>query len=98
MKTTCFQQLNFQAAVHSAAPQPTDFQSVVVEFCTKYCSPGPNAIAPFFETKFARMEYVGANSFHLSFMRYTEEWVLLQPNLSLEECLSIIQSDPLFAP
>jgi hypothetical protein len=67
-------------------------------FCSKYCSPGPNAIAPFFETKFARMEYVGANRFHLSFMRYTEEWVLLQPNSSLEECLSIIQSDPLFAP
>jgi len=28
-------------------------------FCAKYHSPGPNAIEPFFETKFARMAYVG---------------------------------------
>jgi hypothetical protein len=28
-------------------------------FCAKYHSPGPNAISPFFEVKFARLEYVG---------------------------------------
>jgi len=67
-------------------------------FCAKYCSPGPNAISPFFETKFARMEYVGGNRFNLSFMRHTGEWIEVYPNSSLEECLTIIQSDPMFVP
>ncbi|MBI5032608.1 MAG: hypothetical protein HZB51_18945 [Chloroflexi bacterium] len=67
-------------------------------FCAKYRSPGPHAISPFFETKFARMEYAGAGRFHLSFMRYTEEWIEVYPNSSLEECLAFIQSDPMFAP
>ncbi|WP_295456018.1 hypothetical protein [uncultured Thiodictyon sp.] len=67
-------------------------------FCAKYCSPGPNAIAPFFETKFARLEYTGADRFTLSFMRYTDEWVELQADLSIEECLASIQDDPLFNP
>ncbi|MBI5029039.1 MAG: hypothetical protein HZB51_00830 [Chloroflexi bacterium] len=67
-------------------------------FCAKYCSPGPNALSPFFETKFSCMEFVGPNRFHLSFMRHTGEWIELYPNSSLEECLTIIQSDPLFPP
>ncbi len=67
-------------------------------FCAKYCSPGPNAISPFFETKFARMEYVGGNRFNLSFMRHTGEWIEIYPNSSLDECLTIIQNDSLFDP
>lgn len=67
-------------------------------FCAKYCSPGSNAISPFFETRFARMEFTGSNRFHLSFMRHTGEWIELYPNTSVEECLTIIQTDPLFAP
>ncbi len=67
-------------------------------FCAKYCSPGPNALSPFFETKFARMEYVGQNRFHLSFMRHTGEWIQIHPNASLAECLSAVQDDPCFIP
>ncbi len=67
-------------------------------FCAKYRSPGPNAIAPFFETKFARLEYAGGNRFHLSFMRHTDEWVQLYLNVSLDECLAAVKDDPWFIP
>lgn len=67
-------------------------------FCAKYCSPGPNAISPDFETKFARMEYVGGRRFNLSFMRHTGEWIELYPNLSLDECLATIQEGGFFTP
>src|SRR6266849_3137857 len=39
-------------------------------FISVYASPGPNATSPSFETKFARMEYVGDDRFALSFMRH----------------------------
>ena len=67
-------------------------------FCAKYCVPGPNAIAPFFEAKFARMEYAGHAQFNLSYMRYTEEWWEVYPGFSIDECLQAIEKDPLFHP
>jgi hypothetical protein len=30
--------------------------------CAKYACPGPNALAPFFESKFARLEFIGGSS------------------------------------
>src|SRR5687768_12198715 len=42
-----------------------------------YACPGPNAISPTFEEKFAKMEYVGDARFTLSFMRHTGKWVEL---------------------
>lgn len=44
-------------------------------FISTYACPGPNAIAPTFEQKFARMEFVGNGRFSLSYMRHTEQWV-----------------------
>lgn len=67
-------------------------------FCAKYACPGPNAIAPSFEAKFARLEYVGEDQFHLAFMRYTEEWVELHRCLSLNACLEAIRDEPYFEP
>jgi hypothetical protein len=67
-------------------------------FCAKYACPGPNAISPFFESKFARMEYVGDSQFHLSFMRHTEVWIELYQGLLLDECLQAIREEPLFHP
>ena len=67
-------------------------------FCATYRVPGPNAIVPSFEAKFARMEYAGNNRFHLSFMRYTEQWVELYTGLSLDECLEAIRDEPFFFP
>jgi hypothetical protein len=65
-------------------------------FCAKYACPGPNAIAPYFEDKFARLEYVGNNQFNLAYMRHTEKWWELYTELSLVECLKAVRDEPHF--
>ena len=40
-------------------------------FGATYACPGPSAISPTFESKFARLEFVGGNKFALSYMRHT---------------------------
>jgi hypothetical protein len=67
-------------------------------FCAKYACPGPNAISPYFEVKFARLEYVGNNQFNLAYMRHTEKWWELYTELSLVECLKAIRDEPHFLP
>jgi len=67
-------------------------------FSAKYAFPGPNAIAPFFETKFARMEYVGDGLFNLSYMRHTENWFEIFQDLSVDGCLEMIKDLPHFQP
>lgn len=67
-------------------------------FCAKYACPSPHAISPFFETKFARMEYVGEDLFNLSYMRHTEKWFEIFQGLSADECLEAVKDDPHFLP
>ncbi len=67
-------------------------------FCAKYACPGPNAMAPFFDANFARMEYAGGNRFHLSYMRHTGQWFEVYRDLSLSECLCHIRQEPNFQP
>jgi hypothetical protein len=67
-------------------------------FINIYRSPGPHAVSPTFETKFARMEYVDNAKFALSFLRHTGQWVELYDALSVDECLKAIQDDPWFQP
>ena len=65
-------------------------------FISVYRSPGPHAQS--FKTKFARMEYVGNAKFNLSFMRHTGQWVEVYTDISVDECLKVIQNDPWFQP
>lgn len=67
-------------------------------FCAKYHVPGPNAITPFFEAKFARLEYIGNGRFNLAYMRHAGKWVEVYTNLSADECLTLIKDEPLFCP
>jgi hypothetical protein len=67
-------------------------------FFSTYACPGPNAISPTFESKFARLEHVGSGRFNLSFMRHTGQWVQLFEGLTLEKCLKAIRDDPWFQP
>jgi hypothetical protein len=67
-------------------------------FIATYRSPGPYALAPSFEAKFARLEYTGANRFSLAWMRHTGQWMERDPDLSLEQCLDAIRTDPFFIP
>lgn len=63
-------------------------------FPSVYRSPGPHAVSPTFETKFARMEYAGNGKFALAFRRHTGERVELYDALPVDECLKAIRDDP----
>lgn len=67
-------------------------------FCATYHCPGPNAISPSFDTKFARMEYVGGEKFNLSYMRHTEQWWEIYQDLPMLECIERIVQEPHFIP
>ncbi len=67
-------------------------------FCSKYRCPAPECISDFFEDKFTRLEYVGRDSFNLSYMRHTGQWLEVHTGLSLEECLETIEDSPTFYP
>ena len=67
-------------------------------FFSIYACPGPNALSPTFESKFARMEPLGGSKFALYFMRHTGEWVGIYDGLSVDECMKAIQDDPWFVP
>jgi hypothetical protein len=66
--------------------------------CSTYACPGPNALSPTFESKFARMEYLGNARFALYFLRHTGEWVGLYDALSVDESLNAIRDDAWFVP
>jgi len=67
-------------------------------FISTYACPGPNAIAPTFEQKFARMVSVGDAKYNLYYMRHTGKWVQTYTGISVDECLKAIQDDPWFQP
>jgi hypothetical protein len=68
-------------------------------FFSIYACPGPNALSPAFESKFARMEPLGEGKFALYAMRYTgKEWVGVLDALSVDECMNAIRDDPWFVP
>ena len=59
-------------------------------FGSTWASPGPNRIAPTFEVRFARLEYVGDRKFDLAYYRHTEEWQTILTELTLDECLKLV--------
>lgn len=65
-------------------------------FCAEYRVGGPDPIQPSFEVKFARMQYAGGQRFHLSYMRYTGQWVQLFTDLTVDECIKTVRDDPNF--
>lgn len=67
-------------------------------FRSKYRVPSPHALSEYFEERFARLEYVGENKFNLAFKRHTEQWFEVDQELTLEDCLQRIHTDPLFQP
>ena len=67
-------------------------------FFSTYACPGPNALSPTFESKFARMEHLGNGTFALYFMRHTGEWVGIYDALAVDDCMKAIQDDAWFVP
>jgi hypothetical protein len=60
-------------------------------FGSTWASPGPNRIAPTFEVRFARLEYVGDRRFNLAYYRHTEEWWNVYKGQTLGECLRFVE-------
>jgi hypothetical protein len=67
-------------------------------FGATYACPGPNAISPTFETKFARMEYIGGDKVAIAYLRHNDKWFIISPSLTLDKCLEAIGSGGCFAP
>jgi hypothetical protein len=67
-------------------------------FCARFACPGPNALSPWFEDRFTRMEYAGNERWHLAYRRYTGQWLVLYQNLSLDACLTAIRDEAHFWP
>lgn len=63
-----------------------------------YACPGPNALSPSFESRFARLKPADGGRFDLDFMRHTGQWVPLHQGLTLDQCLEAIRDDPWFTP
>jgi hypothetical protein len=67
-------------------------------FVSTYACPGPDALSPTFEDRFARMEHVGGGRFNLSYMRHTGRWVELFGGQTVDECLKVIEEGGWFHP
>lgn len=53
----------------------TKWHGSYVYFCATWHSPGPYAISPTFESRFARLEYAGDDHFNLAYMRHNRAMV-----------------------
>jgi len=67
-------------------------------FMSRYACPGPNTNSPFFDTGFARLEYISDGSFSLAFMRHTGKWEGIWSDMTLDDALRSICSEPFFQP
>ena len=87
-----------QADLNSLVDISSKWRGPYFYFCSQYCSPGPRALSPFFESRFARLQYAGDERFNLAYFRHTGQWWEIMQLLSLEECLSEIEAGGLFTP
>ncbi len=67
-------------------------------FCSTYNCPSPNAISPSFEDKFARLEYMGKDSFNIAYMRHTGKWWEIFQGLTLEQSLAEMKTNIILHP
>ena len=51
-----------------------------------------------FESPFARIEYVGRDRFDLAYFRHTEQWWTVHRGATLDEALSLLETEGIFHP
>jgi hypothetical protein len=59
-----------------------------------YC----HRIADEFEDKFVRLTFKGKDCFDFAYLRHTNQWWPIASELSLQQCLEMIQETPTFQP
>jgi hypothetical protein len=64
----------------------------------RYACPGPNAISPFFEVGFVRLEYLSNGHFNVAYMRHTGNWWKVRADMTLANALQAIWNEPIFHP
>jgi hypothetical protein len=64
----------------------------------KYACPGPTALTPFFEARFARLEYGGDQRWNLAFMRHTGQWIELEQGLTIDQCFQSLREENFYQP
>jgi hypothetical protein len=67
-------------------------------FCSTWRSTSSNAISEYFEIRFARLECAGDDKFNLAYMRHTGQWWEIFQELTLDECMEEMRTNPLFQP
>jgi len=67
-------------------------------FMAKYACPSPNAISPFFEVGFARLEYLNSGKFNMAYMRHTGQWWEIREDVPMAEALVAVCTDSIFHP
>lgn len=76
----------------------TRWRGSYLYFCEKYKSERENRINDEFEVKFVRLEYVGHDRYKFSYFRHTEQWLLVATDMTLQDCLELMQDIPVFQP
>ena len=54
--------------------------------------------SPTFESRFARLAYVGGGRFNLAYMRHTGKWWEVYQGLTLEKSLKTVRDEGIFHP
>jgi hypothetical protein len=67
-------------------------------FCSTYRCVHERCISEFYESRFARLEYVGNRRFNVAYFRHTGQWWTILEELTLEECLKEIKEQQLLQP
>lgn len=80
------------------ADMETKWRGPFFYFIAKYASPGPHAVAPFFYSPFARLEYKGDGRFGVAYMRHTGQWWQIHSGLTMDQALDIVSQGGLFQP
>ena len=70
-----------------------DWRAGRYRFMQRYRSDSPNRVSDEFDAPFARLDYMGPNSFHIYWMRHNGDWWPLHLGMTLEQALRLIIDD-----
>lgn len=65
-------------------------------FTATYSCLGPNALAPSFETNFARLGYFARDRFNLWARRHNDQWIVIASDLTLDAAFAEMRTNPRF--